>query len=394
MQKIEEIQGQQPFAHWLNGVEGIGSVWARKLVEALGTPEEVYRASEKSLLAIAGSSRLAGLLAAQKQEVYKEYEEMEQAGIFFLPCYHPEYPKRLLQIPDSPFGIYVKGRLPRDNERSIAIVGARNCSAYGRYVADAFAKAFAKEGVSVVSGMARGIDGVAQGGALAAGGSTYAVLGCGVDICYPACHDALYGKICASGGVLSTYPPKTAPSPKHFPPRNRIISGLSDAVLVVEAKQKSGTLITVDMALEQGREVYAVPGRITDRLSDGCNRLLVQGAAVALSPAQMLKELSETGWRNDRQDEGITGFWSDGAANDGCLAGEGAAAEGINKQERALLSLLDFYPISMEQIYIMAQQEKILCVLALPQMMELLWQLVVKGFVVNEGGYYGLKKPV
>ena len=177
MQKIEEIQGQQPFAHWLNGVEGIGSVWARKLVEALGTPEEVYRASEKSLLAIAGSSRLAGLLAAQKQEVYKEYEEMEQAGIFFLPCYHPEYPKRLLQIPDSPFGIYVKGRLPRDNERSIAIVGARNCSAYGRYVADAFAKAFAKEGVSVVSGMARGIDGVAQGGALAAGGSTYAVLG-------------------------------------------------------------------------------------------------------------------------------------------------------------------------------------------------------------------------
>ena len=165
-------------------------------------------------------------------------------------------------------------------------------------------------------------------------------------------------------------------------------------MLVVEAKQKSGTLITVDMALEQGREVYAVPGRITDRLSDGCNRLLVQGAAVALSPAQMLKELSETVWRNDRQDEGITGFWSDGAANDGCLAGEGAAAEGINKHERALLSLLDFYPISMEQIYIMAQQEKILCVLALPQMMELLWQLVVKGFVVNEGGYYGLKKPV
>ena len=348
MQKIKEVQEQQPFAHWLNGVEGIGGVWARKLVEAFGTPKEVYRASEESLLAIAGSSRLAGLLAAQKREVYKEYEEMDQEGILFLPYYHPEYPKRLLQIPDSPFGIYVKGKAPRDGERSIAIVGARNCSAYGRYVADAFARAFAVEGVCVVSGMAKGIDGVAQGGALAAGGSTYAVLGCGVDVCYPACHGTLYEKICASGGVLSTYPPKTAPSPRYFPPRNRIISGLSDAVLVVEAKQKSGTLITVDMALEQGREVYAVPGRITDRLSDGCNRLLVQGAGVALSPAQVLRELSETVWRNHQPDGCKAGAMTLGESNAEAGRVMGKATGEIDRQERALLSLLDFYPISVE----------------------------------------------
>lgn len=412
MQKKEEIQKQQPFALWLNNIEGIGDMWARKLVEAFGTPKEVYGASEKSLQAIVGGSRLAGMLAAQKQEVYGAYEGLEKAGISFLPCYHPAYPKRLLHIPDSPFGIYVKGETPKDCERSVAIVGARNCSAYGRYVAEAFAREFAEAGVAVVSGMARGIDGVAQGSALAAGGRTYAVLGCGADICYPACHAGLYEKICNSGGVLSTYPPGTQPSPGRFPPRNRIISGLSDAVLVVEARQKSGTLITVDMALEQGREVYAVPGRVTDRLSDGCNRLLVQGAGAALSPAQVLKELSETVWRNRmgeerqadvaeekgvRADGGMKAGRSpevNGGANKSVGADADQAEGKTDGQKKALLSLLDFYPISMEQIYMMAQGEKLLCRLTLPQLMELVLQLAAKGLVADEGGYYGLKKPI
>lgn len=390
MHKKEEIQEQQPFAHWLNGIEGIGGARARRLLEVFGTPEEVYRAGKKNLLAAVGSACLEELLKAQKREVYEAYENLKRDHIMFFPCYHPEYPKRLLQIPDSPFGIYVKGSVPKDCDRSVAIVGARNSSAYGRYVADAFAREFAKEGVAVVSGMARGIDGVAQNGALAAGGRTYAVLGCGVDICYPASHARLYEEICVKGGVLSTYPPKTAPTPRHFPPRNRIISGLSDAVLVVEAKQKSGTLITVDMALEQGREVYVVPGRITDRLSDGCNRLLLQGAGAALSPAQMIKELSETVWKNQVQD---------GAAvcEEGREAGKqekSGVAAGLSGQEKALLSLLDFYPISLEQIYMMAQNEKLLCGLKLPQLMELLLSLTVRGMAVDEGGYYSVKKPI
>lgn len=400
MHRKEEIQAQQPFAHWLNGVEGIGGAWARRLTEAFGTPEEVYRADEKSLLAVAGSSRMEELRKAKKREVYEAYERLERDKISFIPYYHPDYPKRLLQIPDSPFGIYVKGKVPKDDARSVAIVGARSCSAYGRYVADAFAREFAREGVAVVSGMAKGIDGVAQNGALAAGGRTYAVLGCGVDICYPASHAELYEEISRTGGILSTYPPGTAPTPKHFPPRNRIISGLSDAVLVVEARQKSGTLITVDMALEQGREVYAVPGRVTDRLSDGCNRLLLQGAGAALSPAQVIKELSETVWRDRQrkkgQKEDVYAEGIAGAENTetGDMAAENPSAEKVSGQERALLSLLDFYPVSMEQIYMMAQTEKLLCGLKLPQLMELLLKLAAKGMVADEGGYYGLKKPI
>lgn len=414
MQKKEEIQAQQPFAYWLSGIEGIGGAWARRLLAAFGTPEEVYRADEKSLLAVAGSSRIESLKRAQKREVYEAYESLKQDRIRFVPYYHPDYPKRLSQIPDSPFGIYVKGNIPKDSERSVAIVGARNCSAYGRYVAEAFAGELAEEGVAVVSGMAKGIDGVAQGGALAAGGRTYAVLGCGVDVCYPASHAQLYEEICSRGGVLSIYPPKTPPLQKRFPPRNRIISGLADAVLVVEARQKSGTLITVDMALEQGREVYVVPGRITDRLSDGCNRLLWQGAGMALSPAQMIKELSETVWKNHMQDGGQKG--EDAYAGDGAGAGkagsmkaecpgtgsmaagnavwESTEAGGLGGQEKALLSLLDFYPISMEQIYMMAQTKKALCGLKLPQLMQLLLKLTAKGMVTDEGGYYGLKKPI
>ena len=138
--------------------------------------------------------------------------------------------------------------------------------------------------------MARGSDGISQQAALSAGGTSYGVLGCGVDICYPAQNRRLYEELLEKGGLLSTYTPGTKPLPQYFPPRNRIVSGLSDALIVIEARQKSGTLITVDMALEQGRDVYVVPGRITDRLSDGCNHLLTQGAGVFLSPESFAED--------------------------------------------------------------------------------------------------------
>lgn len=140
--------------------------------------------------------------------------------------------------------------------------------------------------------MARGIDSISQEAALQAGGRTYAVLGCGVDICYPKSSRRLYEQILEQGGILSTFPPGTEPIKRLFPERNRIVSGLADVILVVEARQKSGTFITVDMALEQGREVYAIPGRLTDRLSDGCNLLLQQGALIAVSPKDLLQHLS------------------------------------------------------------------------------------------------------
>ena len=150
-----------------------------------------------------------------------------------------------------------------------------------------------KSGVTVVSGMARGIDGISQWAALEAGGTSIGILGCGVDICYPARNRALFDRLSEQGTIISEYPPGTPPRPMNFPARNRIVSGLADAVVVIEARCRSGTLITVDMALEQGKEVFVVPGRVTDRLSDGCNRLIKQGAAIMLSPEELLEELRE-----------------------------------------------------------------------------------------------------
>lgn len=193
---------------------------------------------------------------------------------------------------------FYRGKLPDENEPAVAVIGARECSEYGRYVAEELGQYLGRAGIQVISGMARGIDGISQQAALSAGGTSYGVLGCGVDICYPAQNRRLYEELLEKGGLLSTYAPGTKPLPQHFPPRNRIVSGLSDALIVIEARQKSGTLITVDMALEQGRDVYVVPGRLTDRLSDGCNHLLTQGAGVFLSPESFAEDFCGAGRKN------------------------------------------------------------------------------------------------
>ncbi len=201
-----------------------------------------------------------------------------------------EYPKKLSDISDSPERLYVLGRLPDENRPCAAIVGARNATPYGRTMARKFAGLFAANGIQIVSGFARGIDRAAYEGALEAGGSTFAVLGNGVDVCYPRENIDLYEKVRESGGFLSEFEPKTQPRAWFFPKRNRMISALADKVLVVEAGEKSGALITAEFGLEQGKDVYAVPGRIGDELSSGCNRLIAQGAYVAVSPEEMLKD--------------------------------------------------------------------------------------------------------
>ena len=214
-----------------------------------------------------------------------------EAGIRVVEKGERDYPARLLEIPDPPERLYVLGRLPEEKVPSVAIIGARECSEYGSYVAARLGECMGRNGIQVVSGMARGIDGIGQTAALDAGGSSFAVLGSGVDVCYPARNRGLYERLRERGGVLSEYPPGTPAISRNFPPRNRIVSGLADAVVVVEAREKSGTLITVDMALEQGKEVYAVPGRVTDALSSGCNRLVKLGAAVLLDPEELAEEL-------------------------------------------------------------------------------------------------------
>ena len=175
--------------------------------------------------------------------------------------------------------------------KKAAVVGARRCTPYGEKYAVEFAGRLAENGVEIISGLARGIDGMGQRGALMGGGRTFAVLGSGADVCYPKEHIGLYTDILEQGGgILSEYPPGTPPVPQNFPPRNRIISGLADAVLVIEARERSGSLITADMALEQGRDVYALPGPVNSELSRGCNRLIQQGAGILISPEALLEE--------------------------------------------------------------------------------------------------------
>lgn len=224
--------------------------------------------------------------------VSNKTEKNEAKHVHYYMKKHEQYPEKLKNISDAPAGIYVQGSLPDPSAPAVAIVGARMCSSYGKKQAYEFAKYLAGCGVAVISGLARGIDGYAHEGALDGGGKTYAILGCGLDHCYPAEHRNLWARIVnQEGGILSEFPACTPPKPWHFPMRNRIISALADLVLVVEAKERSGSLITADCALEQGKSVYAIPGRVGDKLSLGCNRLISQGAGIAYSPEFLLEEL-------------------------------------------------------------------------------------------------------
>ena len=198
------------------------------------------------------------------------------------------YPQLLAQLHDPPRQLHVRGDPEVLAQPSVAVVGARSCSPYGAQVAHDLARALTGAGVVVVSGLARGIDGEAHRGALEAGGATVAVLGCGIDRDYPRSHAELAGRIRQSGAVVSEYPPGVEPAPWRFPARNRIIAGLCLATVVVEARERSGALITADFALELGREVFAVPGEITAALSAGTNDLLRQGAAPLLSAHDVL----------------------------------------------------------------------------------------------------------
>lgn len=211
-------------------------------------------------------------------------------GIYWVAKGTKEYPDKLNYIHGAPEGLHVRGKLPEEKPLTIAVVGARNCTEYGKEMAKHFARELAAAGVQIISGMARGVDSYAHWGALEAGGATYAVLGCGTDICYPPENKKLREKILERGGVISEYEDGTVPLPAYFPQRNRIISGLSDGVLVIEARRKSGSLITAALGLEQGKDVFALPGRSTDALSRGCNALIRQGAVLVESPEEILRE--------------------------------------------------------------------------------------------------------
>ena len=282
---------ERMYAYFICSIPMIGGVRAGQLLSRFGDPQGVYEAGTAGWREILNDSVVEYMDRQKKSgNLEEEYHSLGEKQIGLVLQEEEGFPQKLLEIPDPPYGLFYKGKLPEQKQPSVAVIGARECSEYGRYVAEELGQYLGRAGIQVISGMARGIDGISQQAALSAGGTSYGVLGCGVDICYPAQNRRLYEELLEKGGLLSTYTPGTKPLPQYFPPRNRIVSGLSDALIVIEARQKSGTLITVDMALEQGRDVYVVPGRLTDRLSDGCNHLLTQGAGVFLSPESFAED--------------------------------------------------------------------------------------------------------
>lgn len=285
---------KKKFDYWLYSLPGIGKKTFIKIYEEGFSSFYLYKCDKNKLPSILSEKQRFTILKGREkkvEELDKAFLTLKEKKIFMAVFYEENYPKKLLEIPDAPAVLFYKGTLPLENQKNIAIIGARNCSEYGKYVAESFAAYFAQNNVGVISGMANGIDGVAQKAALKEGGYSLGVLGSGVNVCYPSENYDLYRTLSEKGCIVSEYLPFEKASANMFPKRNRIISGLSDAILVVEAREKSGTLITVEMALEQGKDVYVIPGRVTDILSRGCNKLLAEGASVALSPEEMLNEI-------------------------------------------------------------------------------------------------------
>jgi DNA processing protein len=279
----------------LKAVPGIGDILCKRVIERFGSPVVALEADSSDWLTIEG----IGLRVVQSLRSYHpdhaaitlELDRVDELGYDLIGLTDPRYPDPLKMIPDPPPYLYLKGRLRPEDRRAVAIVGARRASGYGRAVTERLSRELAVRGFTIVSGMARGIDGWAHQAAVEVSGRTLAVLGCGLDVLYPREHDELRDMICRQGALLSDYPLGTPPDPVNFPKRNRIISGLSLGVVVVEAAEHSGSLITARLALDQGREVFAVPGPIGTTTSIGTHSLIKQGAKLVEGVEDVLAEL-------------------------------------------------------------------------------------------------------
>lgn len=298
--ETEEDMNKEEYGYWLANLANIGIRKIDRLLEIFEDSKAVYEATEKEFYALKKDGALPEQFSERdietilrnrdEEKIHDNYTKLISHGIYFVTREDNEYPEQLRNIYGAPYGLYIKGRLPRKEGKRLAIVGARECSPYGREMAAYLAGAAARAGIEVISGLARGIDRYAHEGALAAGGKTYGILGCGIDICYPRENINLYMEMQREGGIISEYAPGVQPVAGNFPMRNRMISGISDGILIIEAREKSGSLITADLGLEQGKEIYALPGRATDRLSEGCNNLIKMGAKLVTSPKDILED--------------------------------------------------------------------------------------------------------
>ena len=281
-------------AAWLalKNISGVGNHLYKRLLDQFQTPENVFDAKKIELMTVAGvSERMAGAIKGChfSDHIKKEIELAKKQQCRIITCSDPEYPPLLHHIPDPPPYIYVKGRL-NDTDKSVAIVGSRNASSYGLSMAKRLSRDLSLRGLRIVSGMARGVDTAAHIGAISANGQTIAVLGSGLGVIYPPENRRLYDEIIENGAVISEFPVMEGPNAYNFPARNRIISGMTLGTLVVEAAQRSGSLITARLAGEQGREVFAVPGNINSAKSIGAHNLLKQGAKLVASAEDVIEE--------------------------------------------------------------------------------------------------------
>jgi DNA processing protein len=324
---------------------GLGAASIRRLVEHFGSPGRVLQASAGALAQVQGLRRdtLAALQGINKDDIASralaELDKIKQQNIELITWDDDRYPDLLRTIHNPPMVLYLKGSVAALQAPGLGMVGSRAATEYGKEVAHSFGRALAGRGFAIISGLALGIDAAAHQGALAADGSTIAVLGCGLDKEYPPENRKLYREIPAAGALISEYPLGTPPDSFRFPARNRIISGLALGVVVVEASKRSGSLITAQHALEQGREVFAIPGRVDSIKSAGTHFLVQQGAKLVHSIDDILEELP------------MTTFAGRGSAVSVATSnGRGSEAAGLTGDEALLYSFLDVYPKNIDDL--------------------------------------------
>lgn len=331
--------------HWLtlHLLPGLGAAGFRRLLETFGSAAAALRAPAKDLRQVPGLRREA--LAAMGsgppyEQAERELRRLEELGIALLRFGYPGYPPLLAQIYQPPMLLFVKGDAEVLLRPGLAVVGSRAATSYGLKIAQNLSAQLAGQGLVVISGLALGIDTAAHRGVLAAGGATVAVLGSGLDVCYPKSNWRLAEEIASHGALVSEYTLGTPPDAFRFPARNRIICGLSRGVLVVEAAQRSGSLITARLALDEGREVFAIPGRVDSLKSAGAHRLLQEGAKLVGGIGDILEEL---GWQ------------APGPVGAAAVAGPEEVAPALDPDERLLLGLLDAYPKHIDSLITQAR---------------------------------------
>ena len=344
----------------LSLTNGLGGEGARSLLKALGSPEAVFAASGATLKSIVKAKVAAeigkGIADAQ---IAPALDWMENGNNHIVTLADAEYPQALLNIPDPPLLLYVKGLLNLLNQPALAVVGSRNATPQGINNAEAFSRSLSEAGLCVVSGLAHGVDAAAHRGALQGGGSSIAIVGTGLDRIYPAANRDLAHALATDGAIVSEFPLGTPPLAANFPRRNRIISGLSAGTLVVEASLQSGSLITARLALEQGRDVFAIPGSIHAPQSKGCHQLIKQGAKLVERAQDILEEL-------------------------GYLAIPETAAGAVSSMESepALLAHLGFDPVALDTLIAR-------CGLTMAELSAMLLTLELDGRIcVLPGGQY------